>query len=176
MCPNNILDIANSTLTKRLERDIVRKVDNALSNTGQILEKEVEIYMTAFSIMPAVSSPRRDSKCSLKISNGVGPVYGTIAYNAGPTAAGHEDIESWHGGVSSSKKKESLRLTLMKRLQPETRKDLGPEIKKNLDSLGRYWISLRGIYGPYYLPSVHQLPAVLLPDLFLRDGTFRLFL
>ena len=122
--------------------------------------------MTALSIMRAVSSPRCDSECSLKISNGVGLAYETTVYNARPTSAGREDIESWHGGVSSSKKKELLRLKLMKRLPPET--------KTNLDGLKRYWISLRGMYGLYYLPSAHQSPAALLPDLFLEDGTSRL--
>jgi hypothetical protein len=122
-------------------------------------EKEVNRSMTALSIMRALSSPGCDSECSLKISNGVGLAYETTAYNARPTSAGREDIGSWHGGVSSSKKKYSLGLKLMKRLQPGT--------KKNLDSLKRYWISLRGMYGLYYLPSVDQSPAALLPDLFL---------
>ena len=124
--------------------------------------------MTALIIMLAVSSPRRNSECSLKISNGVGLSYENSTYNATPTTAGHEEIESWHGGVSSSKKKELLGLKLMKRLQPET--------KKKLDGLKRYWISLRGMYGLYYLPSAHQSPAALLPDLPLGDGTSKLSL
>ena len=124
--------------------------------------------MTALNNMPAVSSPRCDAECTLKITNGVGPSYETSSHNATTTTACHESIKSWHGGVSSSKRKELLRLKLMKRRQPE--------IKKNLDSLKRSWISLRGTYGPYYLPSLHQLPAVLLPALFFGDGTYKLSL
>ncbi len=115
-------------------------------------------------------SPRPNSECSLNKSSKGGVSYDIKnSASSTSTSAGREDIASWHGGDSSSKRKqlrnERFILSKMKRLQPEK--------EKNLDGL-RYWDSLRGIFGPYYLPLAYQPLVALSQDLSLGDGTFKL--